>query len=172
VLTVPAERAERDAAQLLDDVWYDDGDGRPLIPVDPIWIARLLGIDVYTAAMDEDFSGALEKVADEDPAIYLNRSDSPNRQRFTCAHEVGHYYARTVRGDISYSFTDRRDKLARAGTDSDEVYANQFGAALIMPGSEVKRWHRKVGGDPVRLAARFRVSEDAMRFRLANLGLR
>lgn len=169
---MPAAIAERHAAQLLREVWDEDVDERPVVPVDPIRIAERLGLDVYTAVMDEDFSGALEKLVGADPVIYLNRSDSANRQRFTCAHELGHYYARTLRGDDKYSFTDRRDRLARTGTDDDEIYANQFGAALIMPAGEIKKWHKRLDGDLVRLSARFRVSEDAMRFRLTNLGLR
>lgn len=166
-----AEQAEKDAAQLLIDLWDEDDEGRPLIPVDPIQIADWLGIDVLTAVMDSDFSGALEKRRYQDPVIYLNRMDSKNRQRFTCAHELGHYYRRTKHGELEYSFTDRRDKLARTGTDPEEVYANQFAAALIMPAPEVKRWHKSLRADPIRLANRFRVSEDAMRFRLVNLRL-
>jgi Zn-dependent peptidase ImmA (M78 family) len=169
---MPAEQAERDARQLLRDVWHEDSYGEPMIPVDPIRIAELLGIDVYTAVMDENFSGALEKLPNHDPAIYLNRSDHPNRQRFTCAHELGHYYARTQSGDDQYGYTDRRDELASAGTNQDEIYANQFGAALIMPREVVNDRHKRLDGDIVRLAATFRVSEDAMRIRLTTLGLR
>jgi Zn-dependent peptidase ImmA (M78 family) len=167
---VTAEQAEQDAKQLLTDLW-DEDDGQPLIPVDPIQIAEWLGIDVLTAIMNPDFSGALEKHRYKDPVIYLNREDSKNRQRFTCAHELGHYYRRTKQGDLEYSFTDRRDKLAQAGTDEDEIYANQFAAALIMPAAEVKQWYKDLKQDPVRLANKFRVSEDAMRFRLVNLRL-
>jgi Zn-dependent peptidase ImmA (M78 family) len=60
--------------------------------------------------------------------------------------------------------------LASAGTDEREIFANQFAANLLMPESEVRsRWQRTAS--PVTLAAAFRVSQDAMSFRLRNLGL-
>lgn len=159
---------ERDAARLLAEAWLTDEDDFSLVPVDPVEIAHSLGIDVYTASMQRDFSGALDKKLNSDPVIYLNASDAPNRQRFSCAHELGHYYQRTLDGTASYTYTDRRDGMARTGIDAPEVYANRFGASLIMPEVAVKRLRRRLG--VVELAHRFRVSEEAMRFRLKNLG--
>jgi len=166
---LPGRTPEKNAQQLLSDAWSTDDGGIVVVPVDPVQIARSLGIDVRTAHMKEDFSGALEKGPGDDPVIYLNERDSQNRQRFSCAHELGHYYLRTLEGQVSYSFVDRRERMARTGTDPDEIYANQFGAALIMPADAVKRLSRRF--NPVQLAYRFRVSEEAMRFRLGNLGL-
>jgi Zn-dependent peptidase ImmA (M78 family) len=160
---------ERDAAQLLEEAWPQGFDGLPLLPVDPVRIAQKLGVDVLVANMKPGVSGAIEKRVGEDPVIYLNRNDSPNRQRFTCAHELGHYYLRTLQGDVAYSWVDRRDPAAASGQDPDEVYANRFGAALIMPKDAVQRL--APGSDVVRLALYLQVSEDAMRFRLKNLGL-
>ncbi len=57
----------------------------PVLPVDPFMIAQRLGIKAYTANLDERVSGMLVKRPGEDPEIYVNDSDSPNRQRFTCA---------------------------------------------------------------------------------------
>jgi len=165
----PVPAAATDAARLLAEVWAVDEHGLPAVPVDPILIADKLGLDVFVADMNEDFAGVLEARPGADPAVYLNRNDSRNRQRFTCAHEIGHYYHRTKNGELTYRFNDRRDGLARQGTDPDEIYANQFGAALIMPEGQVRRLCRTMGR--VELAVRFGVSEDAMRYRLVNLGL-
>lgn len=166
---MPPRNAEKDARQLLADTWYEGADGLPMVPVDPVQVAWSLGIDVRIAPMQPDFSGALEKKPGADPVIYLNQQDAQNRQRFSCAHELGHYYLRTLDGHLTYSFVDRRDGMARVGQDPDEVYANQFGAALIMPSDVVKNLYRRL--DRVQLAYRFRVSEEAMRFRLDNLRL-
>lgn len=163
-------QAERDARELLEEVARLDPRAAQL-PIDPIRIADALGIDVYRARMEPGVSGTLSKVAGEDPAIYLNRLDSPNRQRFTCAHELGHYVKRTAHGDLaSYDFVDRRDQLASTGLDPEEIYANQFAAALLMPEALVKQEHGK-GIGPVRLALRFGVSDDAMGYRLKTLNL-
>lgn len=126
---------------------------------------------VYTVEMAPDVSGALVGQRGQDPEVYLNERDSPNRQRFTCAHEIGHYRKRVADGAAVFSYVDRRDDLASEGTDLDEVYANQFAAALLMPAELVKHMWRGEK-DPTILAYRFSVSVDAMTYRLKNLNLR
>lgn len=167
--TATAQQAERDARGLREDVdRTDPGAGR--LPIDPVRVATALGIDVYVAPMQRGVSGTLRKMFGSDPEIYLNADDSRNRQRFTCAHELGHYVRRTAQGDLDYDFVDRRDELAAAGKDPEEIYANQFAAALLMPEDNVRQEHGR-GLSPVRLALRFGVSEDALTYRLQNLGL-
>ncbi len=61
------------------------------VPVDPIRLASYLGINVLIDDLPDNVSGRIEKRADRDPVITLNRADSTNRARFTCAHELGHY---------------------------------------------------------------------------------
>jgi Zn-dependent peptidase ImmA (M78 family) len=173
VARVPYKDPEGDAEKLLVEAWAKDANDLPFVPVDPIRIAWELGIDVATAVMDDSISAAIEKKIGSDPVIYLNINDRQNRQRFSCAHELGHYYLRTsaTQGDeLEYNFVDRRDHMARQGTDPDEIYANKFGAALIMPKRVVQRQFKSMR-NPVQLALHFRVSEEAMRFRLQNLGL-
>jgi hypothetical protein len=50
------------------------------------------------------------------------------------------------------------------------IYANAFAAALLMPRSLVRAL-RKSGQSPAQLARFFRVSEQAMNYRLQNLGI-
>ncbi|HSZ13743.1 MAG TPA: ImmA/IrrE family metallo-endopeptidase [Solirubrobacteraceae bacterium] len=163
---------EDDARQLLLAVWAPDSDGVPIpLPVDPFVIAQKLGIKAYAAGLDEGISGMLVKRAGEDPEIYVHASDSPNRRRFTCAHELGHYYKRSATGDTEWEYVEHRDLLTSAGNDAEEIYANKFAASLLMPREEVER--RCTDGRAVpTLAFEFGVSEDAMRFRLVNLGLK
>jgi Zn-dependent peptidase ImmA (M78 family) len=162
-------QAEKDARALREEVARRDPRAVQL-PIDPIRVADALGIDVFTARMASGVSGTLEKQRGSDPVIYLSRVDSQNRQRFTCAHELGHYVRRTSSGDMDYSFVDERAQLASAGSDEEEIYANQFAAALLMPEELVRQEHRR-GLGRVSLALRFGVSEEAMGYRLQNLGL-
>jgi Zn-dependent peptidase ImmA (M78 family) len=158
------KEAARDAARLLEEVW-----GRP-VPVDPALIARAVGLRVLEARLDEDTLGALVKRPSQDAIIMLNASDPPNRKRFTCAHELGHYRRRS--GEEShYTTVDLRSKLSTAGTDPEEIYANEFAACLLMPEDEVRRMD-KDGLDDFDMAVRFGVSREALQFRLKNLGLR
>lgn len=158
---------ERDAQELLDKVW-----DRPL-PVDPFLIATTLGIKVYTASLEDKVSGMLIKRLARDPEIYVNGADSASRQRFTVAHELGHYLKRSAAGEEEWEVIDYRGPLTSDGTDAVEIYANQFAASLLMPRDAVMQLYKKLGADSTAvLAYEFGVSEDAMNFRLINLGLK
>lgn len=164
--------AESDAWELLEKAWLQDASARPHLPVDPFAIARKLGIKVFVDyEMPAEVSGMLRKRSGyQDPEIVLNANDSRNRQRFTCAHELGHYNQRTKEGaDGSWEYVDRRDPLSSQGLKPEEIYANKFAAELLMPRREVE----SRAGDPnvASLALDFGVSADAMRFRLENLRL-
>lgn len=147
--------------------------GAPVaVPVDPFAIARSLGINVYEATLPNTLSGMIGRMHESGEIdIVVNTEHAPVRQRFTVAHELGHYFA--IMADPKRSdapFIHRRDQLAACGTSQEEIFANQFAAELLMPGSEVKRL-RATGMDTPRLASHFKVSFDAMNNRLKNLGV-
>ena len=56
------------------------------------------------------------------------------------------------------------------GVDTHEIYANEFAACLLMPEDKVRQMH-KSGELPAQMALKFKVSADAMTFRLKNLDL-
>lgn len=159
--------AESDAIEVLETLW-SPGRGLFPVPVDPILIASDLGIRVERVLMPTDQSGSIIMVPGETPVISVNARDSLKRQRFTCAHEIGHYRQRQSQG--SARFVDYRDTLAGLGVNPDEIYANQFAAALLMPAIEVKRRVDEHYGVS-QLAAAFATSVQAMELRLRNLSL-
>jgi len=71
----------------------------------------------------------------------------------------------------------RRDDNSATGNDKEEVEANRFGAALLMPATLVRKEIRKHSLDLDDedalgfLAKQFRVSAVAMTYRLSALGL-
>ncbi len=158
--------AKTSANELLESIWGERG-----FPVDPVWIAAQLGLDVIETDLPESVSGALIKDKEKDPVIVLSKSDSKNRKRFSCAHEIGHYADRLNQDGEQYEYVDLRGQQASAGTNPDEIFANQFAAALLMPEDEVKRLV-KAGTATFLMAQHFGVSDDAIRYRLKNLGLR
>lgn len=137
------------------------------IPVDPACIAQKLGVDVVSAYLDPDVAGAIEKRSGRAAKIILSESDHPNRKRFTCAHEIGHF---VDHDDGDYEYVDYRDGTASTGVDERERFANAFAAALLMPEDAVKRFHED-GRHERAMAREFGVSEAAMVNRLKNLGL-
>jgi Zn-dependent peptidase ImmA (M78 family) len=160
------KQATADAERLLDTFWNKEP-GKVPLPVDPVQIARDLGIQVFNARLDDDVAAALVKERGQDPTILLNQSDSRNRRRFSCGHELGHFVRRNA---DDYEYIDHRNVLASAGEDSEEIYANAFAASLLMPESEVRN-HYESGLNEIEMAHIFAVSKDAMGYRLKNLGL-
>jgi Zn-dependent peptidase ImmA (M78 family) len=159
------KKAEKDAIELLEETW--DGE----LPVDPVRIAKELGVEVLGVSFKKDVSGALvKKEGETDPTILLNKEDGRTRKRFTCAHELGHYILRSAEPRPRYEYVDYRDQSSSTGTIEEERYANSFAASLLMPEPAVRALH---GRDlpAFRLAKRFGVSPEAMANRLDNLGL-
>lgn len=98
--------------------------------------------------------------------ISVNKNHHENRQRFTIAHEYGHYM---LHREKNLNFEDTTF-FRSSDMDSLEYAANQFAARLLMPDTLV---HRLIGegikniGD---LAKRFDVSSNAMQYRVISLG--
>jgi Zn-dependent peptidase ImmA (M78 family) len=161
-----ASNPNEHARKVLDTFWRGRG-----FPVDPVQIAKEMGLDVFITDMPGKVSGALIKQKDQDPAIFLNADDNRVRQRFSCGHELGHYIARQAGDNDKYEYIDLRGEAASNGTHAEEIFANKFSAELLMPSEEVKALHQQ--GQPSYIMAHyFDVSDDAMSYRLKSLGLR
>ncbi|MFG1824271.1 helix-turn-helix domain-containing protein [Microbispora bryophytorum] len=107
------------------------------------------------------------------PVIWVNPGQAEVRQRFTLAHELGHYLLRHIDrfhidfgGDLSPSVTGGHPNYDWRA----ERAANEFAANILMPASLVRARHAVNNSTRV-LAKEFQVSAAAMRYRLANLGL-
>jgi Zn-dependent peptidase ImmA (M78 family) len=157
--TDPEEAADR----VRREFWGDS------VPVDPAQVAEAMGLQVLAAQLGHELAGALVKEAGKDPRIFLNGSDSSNRKRFTCAHEIGHFVKRSDLDD-GYEYFDFRDSFSSTGVGQEERYANAFAAALLMPRDRIKQM-KKEGLKDIEMASRLGVSREAMVYRLKNLGL-
>src|ERR1700753_2935189 len=162
----------RDAWELLEQVWLNDGPGRILLPVDPVALAPEIGIVVLLD--DElDRAGSLilrEKRGCWEPEILLTPIVTVDRRRFICAHAIGHYSRNIeMRRDGAWEFVDGRDFLA-VDDDPEESYATEFAAELVMPREVVKALD--AGASVLSLAARFGVTGDVMSARLDRIGWR
>jgi Zn-dependent peptidase ImmA (M78 family) len=168
-------KPEREASALLEEF----GVTAPPVPVEDI--ARKLSARLSFEPFGPDVSGILFR-EDEGAIIAVNASHAKTRQRFTIAHEIGHlrlHQGRPMFVDRSVRI-DRRDASAALGIDPQEIAANSFAAALLMPDEMIitalaqsSPPRSATGTDELiaRLARRFDVSPQAMEYRLANLGL-
>ena len=99
--------------------------------------------------------------------IWLNASESPARQRFTLAHELGHWVCQHLEGRSVPVFC----RAAEVGVGEGRLLereANVFAAELLMPEDEVCAGAEE--GDAT-LAERLGVSLEAAAWRLYSFGL-
>jgi Zn-dependent peptidase ImmA (M78 family) len=148
--------------------------------VDVDFLAKQEGIDI----IEEDFengtlSGFLQiKTNSGQPVIAISKSDKLTRQRFTIAHELGHYFlhkSQSIHVDDleTAELILYRDTKSSHASHINEIQANQFAAELLMPSQMIKidvenlRKQNKGMSDIVeKLAFQYKVSQSAMAIRL------
>lgn len=179
------QRAEAEAARLLEL--------HGLLGEVPIQIERVVRLvkanlqrrPGLTIPGEGEISGMLLRAEGEN-FIFVNASHNQVRQRFTIAHEIGHLLLHKTPSGKAWIDVNLRGSASSAGTEVQEIEANAFAAALLMPEQEIRlRWELLVpdgreltvpfGEQEVErvrgLAKVFEVSVDAMTYRLLNLGL-
>lgn len=146
------------------------------VPVESVALG--LGLPVERAELGDDVSGILV-VEDGRGVIGVNAAHSRVRQRFSIAHEVGHY---VLHRDEAPLFIDKRyiayrDGRSATGADRREREANAFAAALLMPAALVRaavdRYRFDLADEDAldALASLFEVSRQAMAVRVSYLRL-
>lgn len=186
------EFAVREARLVLDE-WAQSF--KPLdLPIPAEDIADLLyhlAIDT-THTLPQNLAGRLYV---EQRIIEVRRDDIAPRQRFTVAHEVGHYRMHVIIEKLHLvGFSCNSDSVTLSDTQIDhalfpgfdahtfpptklsaqdqrriEIEANTFAAELLMPASLVEQAIDEFGKDVNTLATKFEVSRQAMQYRLEAL---
>jgi Zn-dependent peptidase ImmA (M78 family) len=139
-------------------------------PVDVAAVAKRLGLEIYESSLAEGVSGVL--LRDESYGtqsgfvILVDDSETHVRQRFTAAHEIGHYVLHKDKiGDgVEDNYLLRSDGFS-TGT---EQQANRFAADLLMPYPLVQRIIGRGRTNVSELAKALQVSEVAMAIRLGH----
>jgi Zn-dependent peptidase ImmA (M78 family) len=153
----------------------------PAVPVDDI--AKRMGATVLEESLGQGVSGILyrHEGGSGSPVIAVNSKHAAVRRRFSIAHEIGHLELHTgrpiivdhlVRGRVNM-----RDERSSLATSREEIDANGFAAALLMPADWIAAdLENSLGGAVSKtvdtLAQRYDVSTQAMEWRLVNLGYR
>lgn len=116
-----------------------------------------------------DASGLLD-TASKPITIYLNITESPERQNFTLAHELGHYF---LKHDSNHHGIYWRGQQHAVGLKTDaEKEADCFAAELLMPKSLIEQYKKKYYFDDMdyyALADLLGVSNEAMKNRLKDI---
>lgn len=167
----------KDASDMLKALGYNSP------PFDPFQISNDIGIEVDQSVTTDTISrsGSISKIG-EKVNIWVNPFDPEVRQRFTVAHELGHY----INGDLNHqnNIVDTPKTLYRTDGHSNpcEVDANKFAAQLLMPKEHIYKQAQQIIEESEnesisaevfidKMAMIFKVSKPAMLYRLKGFGI-
>lgn len=167
------EEARRRASAILEKA----GINKP--PVSLERVTSLLGLYVHYEPYAGQLSGMIHRLSNGATVVGVNSLHPRTRQRFTIAHEIGHFIlhkSETLHVDEFFPFA-KRDQKSSSAEDTREIEANQFAAELLMPSKLLKADIQGLFGDLdfesskaiKKLAKRYGVSEQAMTIRLSRL---
>jgi Zn-dependent peptidase ImmA (M78 family) len=150
--------------------------GLRTIPVPVEEIAKHFNLHIGKGA-SSNFSGLLVR-KDGAALIAINSTEHPRRQRFTIAHEIGHFFLHPNKD----AFVDYRSNAVGTRRTPKEREADIFAASLLMPRQELTKDFMKIAGGALIdeeqtksvvsfLATKYEVSEEAMNIRLLGLGI-
>lgn len=153
-------QVSRRAEAFAKEVGFLPGDS-----IEPL-IERLGGTIAYLGTHDSFFAddGSLSVYAPNNFEIRLSGLTGAERDRFTIAHELGHY--------VLHSDDGKKHIVAsRSGSDRVEWEANWFAAAFLMPEDDFREACNWYDRNPSLVAARYMVSAKAAEIRMASLGI-
>ncbi len=172
-------KGSRVTAQSLTDILKSSGYELKL-PVDVNKIIEILGIPVEKKP---DFrkakvTGSIS-MQEGSPKIWINpmMNQSKERERFTLAHELGHFMlhiAPSFKDD--YISDDNIEWNRDSNWDVKEMEANKFAAELLMPLEQIKEEFNAIDSSNRetkidKLSEIFKVSRQAIQFRLQSIGV-
>ena len=154
----------------------------PAVPVQKIVKNLNINLVSYDFGSENEISGMLV-IENGSGTIGYNPQNSKQRQRFTIAHELGHYLLHNhskseVFVDKDFIVKYRSDKSYSPGEIKQEQEANAFAAELLMPKKmllaelEKKDYQLMSEAEFIKTMAKiFEVSIPAMTFRVTNSNL-
>lgn len=137
------------------------------IPVNILKIAKSNDIAVYKADLEKKILGAIRyDKQNKKYTILLNEKQSYEQQRFTLAHELGHFFLHKKILESEELHVDIMYKIE----DEQEAEVDYFAGALLMNKLLLEKMYEK--NQSIReLAEMFEVSISVMTIRLDTLGL-
>ena len=140
------------------------------VPVDVFGLAGELGLGPKFEVLDDNISGMIRRVGDDRWLIVINHFHATVRQRFTCAHEIGHFifHRDLLKDGVSDTLAYRADGMELPNPSigwQQERQANNFAANLLVPSAWLKA-AQAAGFTTKELAGHFAVSETVVKIKL------
>ncbi len=152
---VPKTSVDELAERLAEVVGFNPGD-----PINEV--VEKFGGTVEYSGFGETCDGSIIVEGEGDFTIFLSPYTSRLRDRFTVAHELGHYFLHSDMGK-------KKIKQAREGSDRVEWEANWFAAGFLMPKTVFAK--KAASSSDAALADEFDVSLEAAAVRRKALDL-
>lgn len=114
-----------------------------------------------------DVHGTLEVRSNSDWTIYLPRHTGPLHDKFTLAHELGHFILHSLMGEKPL-MASRTFRLNQAPAPA-EVEADVFALALLMPKRLIVSAIKKYGNSSGALSAVFGIHSSLVEIRLKSI---
>lgn len=148
-------------------------------PIDIKKLIKKAGLQLIEMKLPADVSGVLE-VNKSEYTVFVHKDHHIHRQRFTMAHELGHFLIHHPKSTHIDRKSFFRSPSSTETLNYEEIEANRFAASILMP----KKWvideienFASQHGDLIDsdkdliiyLVDKFNVSYAAMAFRLQNL---
>lgn len=138
----------------------------PSVPV--VEVAETNGVNVVFVDLGKYAESVAGFLDFRERRIYVNKADGPERQRFTIAHELGHWMLHREafeREPDRYPVLPRFQSVDKSNAFEQE--ANAFASELLVPEHLLKQVRH---APPSALASIFNVSRTMMEIRLKHAG--
>ena len=147
---------------------FAESQGLDTVPLNVAAVAEKLGIHIEHVPLKDDMSGILYKHEENKSwVMQINENHHPNRQRYTIAHELGHF---CLHRHLKQRF---EDKIFFRGGEANkpEWQANGFASTILMPEDKFREMIRSGVSNVEMLAKEFKVSTLALRIRAKDIGI-
>ncbi len=105
-----------------------------------------LGLRIFMRPLHSSVSGVYAYHEDLGACILLNRSHPRSRRRWTLSHELAHFMSTRRESSVAFS--------RNQGKHPDDVFADAFAAAFLMPSATVRRIFDEYVGEDGKFSAR------------------
>lgn len=158
------------AKQIADQAKYKSGDS--LEPIVLQMGGKIEFMDLYGVGIGgQSDAGSIRIDAFRDFTITLAHHTGVMKDRFTIAHELGHYVLHYLYPKQVLKKNLTKVIAQRYGSGREETEANLFAACFLMPEEEYRKQFKLLSGSHTDLSEKFGVSTRASRLRASNLNL-
>jgi Zn-dependent peptidase ImmA (M78 family) len=149
-------QAKQKAAKILEDFGYKD------LCVDPVAICDSLGVLVKFGDFGENKAKISGFFYQKENCIYVNSNETPRRQTFTIAHELGHYIMhKEYIESKDYKVVFRDSETVNDKSDIEKE-ADCFAAHLLVPKFMLDKYYKRLNLTIQELSDLFLVSQSVI----------